>query len=68
MIHESFRTYSMNYLRNLDDLRFLAVFSVMIAHWIKNDPIDHPLGYGVFLFFALSGFHITRFCFRTKLT
>jgi peptidoglycan/LPS O-acetylase OafA/YrhL len=49
----------------LDGLRFIGVFSVMIAHWLQwqwgeNILSKIPFTHGVLLFFVLSGFLITR--------
>ena len=66
MIHESFRTYSMNYFRNLDGLRFLAVFSVMIAHWIKNVPIDHLPGLWCFSILWIEWISHYKILFQNK--
>ena len=53
------------YAVQLDGLRFIAVFMVMIAHWAQwqftNELIASiPFVHGVILFFVLSGFLITR--------
>ena len=54
-----------NYIIQLDGLRFFAVLSVMVGHWIAwrfDNPIFKgiPWAHGVYLFFVLSGFLITR--------
>jgi len=50
---------SLTYLPSLDALRAFAVCLVMYHHWVG--PPDLPLGpIGVWIFFALSGFLITR--------
>jgi peptidoglycan/LPS O-acetylase OafA/YrhL len=55
----------MTYNKQLDGLRFLAIFGVLIAHWIQW-TIPYPLlrnlpyGTGVQLFFVLSGYLITK--------
>ena len=51
------------YNKQIDGLRFLAVFGVMICHFIRfeNEYIARlPFGQGVNLFFVLSGFLITK--------
>ncbi|MEI6898597.1 MAG: acyltransferase [Bacteroidota bacterium] len=55
----------MTYNRQLDGLRFIAIFGVFIAHWIQwVIPWDFvrelPYGTGVILFFVLSGYLITK--------
>ena len=49
----------MKHLNQLDGLRALAVFSVMAEHWLPQ-KFGIPFGSGVYLFFVLSGFLITR--------
>lgn len=54
------------YYKKLDGLRALAVFGVMISHWIHFDFIQ-TCGFGfwgVNLFFVLSGFLITELLLR----
>lgn len=57
-----------NYFTQLDGLRFLAAFAVMVQHWVTNPMnIPAPLGFfGVTLFFVLSGFLISRILFLEK--
>ena len=55
----------MTYNKQLDGLRFIAIFSVFIAHWIQwvipsTFFRELPYGSGVILFFVLSGYLITR--------
>jgi len=63
------------YFKQLNGIRFIAVFLVLLDHWLV--PIlPIPLGHlGVVIFFVLSGFLITRILFlnadeihRTKLS
>ena len=53
---------SLPYMPRLDGLRALAVFGVLIEHWIPNEIIRSLStgGAGVTLFFVLSGYLITR--------
>jgi len=51
------------YIKQLDSLRAIAVFLVVIWHWIpRNSIIErlHTGSFGVNIFFVLSGFLITR--------
>jgi peptidoglycan/LPS O-acetylase OafA/YrhL len=53
----------MNYIKQLDSIRAIAVFFVIIWHWIpRNSLIEnlHIGPFGVNIFFVLSGFLITR--------
>jgi peptidoglycan/LPS O-acetylase OafA/YrhL len=52
----------MNYIKPLDSLRAIAVFLVIIWHWLEGSWINTlPNGpIGVIIFFVLSGFLITR--------
>ena len=53
----------MNYIKPLDSLRAIAVFLVIIWHWLgkSNGLNNFPNGpMGVVIFFVLSGFLITR--------
>lgn len=55
----------MNYYKQLDGLRAIAIIFVMIAHWLHNsikiDVLKNlPYGTGVHLFFVISGFLITK--------
>lgn len=56
------------YYKKLDGLRALAVFAVMITHWIYLDVVV-KLGFGfwgVNLFFVLSGFLITEILLKQQ--
>lgn len=54
------------YFKQLNGIRFIAVFLVLLDHWlVPYLPI--PLGHlGVVIFFVLSGFLITRILFANK--
>ena len=59
------------YLIQLDGLRFFAILSVMIAHWLQwqtEKPLykAFPFVEGVTLFFVLSGYLITDILLRNK--
>ena len=60
-----------NHIPQLDGLRFFAIVSVMIAHWLQwrlYNPFlqKFPFGGGVILFYVLSGFLITRILLTYK--
>lgn len=56
------------YMPHLDGLRFLAVLTVMVEHWVHDRyKLYLPWGYaGVSLFFVLSGFLITGILLRAR--
>ncbi len=61
----------MNYRIQVDGLRFFAIISVLIGHWMAwetNNPIlkHTPWGHGVILFFVISGFLITSILLKQK--
>ncbi len=59
----------MNYIKQLDSLRAIAVLLVIISHWIlPTNAINYiPNGaIGVDIFFVLSGFLITRILFEAR--
>jgi len=61
----------MNYKIQIDGLRFFAIISVMIGHWMawetENRILKHaPWGHGVILFFVISGFLITSILLNQK--
>lgn len=61
----------MNYKIQIDGLRFFAIISVLIGHWISYDTrfllIKHiPWAHGVILFFVISGFLITDILLNQK--
>lgn len=62
----------MNYFRQLDGFRFIAVFMVFIHHWLSEHIWAEsllkkfPFGSGVTLFFVISGFLITRILINFK--
>ncbi len=52
------------YFKQLNGIRFFAVFLVLIDHWFA-ESLPLPLGHlGVVIFFVLSGFLITRILFQ----
>jgi peptidoglycan/LPS O-acetylase OafA/YrhL len=54
------------YFEQLDGIRFIAVFLVLVDHWLAERNII-PFGpLGVTLFFVLSGFLITRILILSK--
>ena len=60
-----------SYIIQLDGLRFFAILSVMIGHWLQwqvNRPIVNgfPFGNGVTLFFVLSGYLISDILLKNK--
>lgn len=60
-----------SYIVQLDGLRFFAILSVMIGHWLQwqiTKPIvqGFPFSNGVILFFVLSGYLITDILLRNK--
>lgn len=61
-----------SYIIQLDGLRFFAILSVMIGHWLQwqiNRPIVNgfPFGNGVTLFFVLSGYLISDILLKNKI-
>jgi peptidoglycan/LPS O-acetylase OafA/YrhL len=49
------------YFKQLDGFRCMAIFAVMITHFVVLDFVSRiPLGLGVLFFFVLSSFLITR--------
>ena len=69
---EEIKKQDSGYIIQLDGLRFFAIFSVMIGHWVQwqinNRPFINafPFGNGVTLFFVLSGFLITDILLKNK--
>lgn len=63
---------SIDFLPQIDGLRFIAVFGVMIHHWVIQDFSNSfifkniPFGTGVNLFFVISGFLITYILLKKK--
>lgn len=58
-----------NYYKYLDSYRFIAVFLVILFHWLPGYFADVELGkIGVDMFFVLSGFLITENLLIQKLT
>ncbi|ALD22293.1 acyltransferase family protein [Hymenobacter sp. DG25A] len=59
----------MNYIKQLDSIRAIALFLVVLSHWMTANPLvmaTHPAGMGVNTFFVLSGFLITSILLRTR--
>lgn len=59
----------MTYIKQLDAFRFFGFFGVFITHLFRfEDPIlaRLPFGYGVNLFFVLSGFLITKLLLEAR--
>lgn len=57
------------YMPQLDSLRTIAVFLVLLGHWLPHEPEYQILPYGmigVTLFFVLSGFLITQILFKSR--
>ena len=63
---------SIEFLPQIDGLRFIAVLGVMLHHWIIQDFANSfifkniPFGTGVNLFFVISGFLITYILLKKK--
>jgi peptidoglycan/LPS O-acetylase OafA/YrhL len=63
---------TIEFLPQIDGLRFIAVFGVMIHHWVVQDFSNSfifkniPFGTGVNLFFVISGFLITYILLKKK--
>jgi peptidoglycan/LPS O-acetylase OafA/YrhL len=59
-----------HFIKQMDGLRFLAVTGVLILHfvYIKNEYLKRiPCGYGVNLFFVISGYFITKILIQNKI-
>lgn len=57
------------FIKQLDGLRFLAVAGVMTSHFVHFENIylqRIPFGYGVNMFFVISGFLITQILLKNK--
>ncbi len=72
MIEQPIARQDNGYIIQLDGLRFFAILSVMIGHWLQwqiNRPIINgfPFGNGVTLFFVLSGYLITDILLKNKI-
>lgn len=68
---KSIKTNESNYMIQLDALRALAVFSVLIHHYLHKPLLTLGInvnigGLGVRLFFVLSGFLITRILLQCR--
>ena len=66
-IHATSREHLIGYRPEIDTLRAIAVIAVMLSHWVPTfpRPLNWGLG-GVFLFFVISGYVITRGLLREK--
>jgi len=63
------KSSNLDYMPQLDSLRALAVFAVLIHHWAPGFLGFHPWGdLGVRCFFVLSGFLITGILLRARTT
>lgn len=59
----------MKYFKQIDSFRFFAAFSVLLAHWLHNNPTISKLRLGtigVDFFFVVSGFLITYQLFQLR--
>jgi peptidoglycan/LPS O-acetylase OafA/YrhL len=59
----------MNHIKALDSIRALALFGVIISHWLSDAPllgVFNPGQLGVNTFFVLSGFLITGILFQNR--
>ena len=59
----------MNYIKQLDSLRAIAVILVIIGHWIPKYNVVHRIlngAIGVDIFFVLSGFLISKILFDNR--
>ncbi len=60
----------MLYIKQLDSVRAIAVFLVILWHWIPRDSFinQFPTGpFGVHIFFVLSGFLITQILLKNRI-
>src|ERR1035437_4860963 len=58
-----------DYNKQIDGLRCFAVFGVLICHFIRFNNVymgSIPFGYGVNLFFVISGYLITKILLVNK--
>jgi peptidoglycan/LPS O-acetylase OafA/YrhL len=63
IITEKFGPFRMNYIKQLDSVRAIAVFLVITWHWVPRNSVTenlHSGSLGVDVFFVLSGFLITQ--------
>jgi peptidoglycan/LPS O-acetylase OafA/YrhL len=63
IITVKFAPFRMNYIKQLDSVRAIAVFLVIIWHWVPRNSVSenlHSGSLGVNVFFVLSGFLITQ--------
>ena len=60
----------MTYIKQLDSLRAIAVFIVIVSHWLPKNllvTVLQPGQLGVNIFFVLSGFLITNILLKSKI-
>lgn len=58
----------MKYIKEIDSLRAFAILAVILSHWMHNTFSSIPLGgMGVYFFFVLSGFLITKILLESRL-
>ena len=55
----------LEHIKALDGIRFFSILGVMLAHWIPS-RVTVSFAWGVIVFFALSGYLITRILLTTK--
>src|SRR5690348_17791973 len=71
MMEEKATKNSLEFIPQIDGLRFVAAFGVMLFHWVHDIKTVHILGKipfetGVNLFFVISGFLITSILLNRK--
>ena len=68
MVEQPLKRYTVHRLEHinaLDGIRFFSILGVMLAHWIPS-RITVSFAWGVIVFFALSGYLITKILLTTK--
>jgi len=56
----------MQYIKQLDSIRGIAVLLVMLSHWLPTSVSHLGAFTGVNTFFVLSGFLVSNILFRNK--